>query len=76
MTNVLLVTGGGRGIGAAVSRLAAARGYAVCVNFRADADAAQQVVRAITAAEDPAAAARSLVAALAAGGSEATGGST
>ena len=49
MTNVLLVTGGGRGIGAAVSRLAASRGYAVCVNFRADADAAQQVVQAITA---------------------------
>ena len=36
MRNVLIVTGGGRGIGAAVSRLAAARGYAVCVNYRSD----------------------------------------
>ena len=32
MAKVLLVTGGGRGIGAATARLAAQRGYAVCVN--------------------------------------------
>lgn len=31
--NVLIVTGGGRGIGAATARLAARRGYAVCVNY-------------------------------------------
>jgi NAD(P)-dependent dehydrogenase (short-subunit alcohol dehydrogenase family) len=31
--NVLLVTGGARGIGAAVSRLAGRRGYAVAVNY-------------------------------------------
>ena len=31
--NVLIVTGGGRGIGAATARLAACRGYAVCVNY-------------------------------------------
>ena len=31
---VLLVTGGSRGIGAATARLAAQRGYAVCVNYR------------------------------------------
>src|ERR687889_1878896 len=49
MRNVVTVTGGGRGIGAAVSRLAAARGYAVCVNYRSDAEAAQEVVQAITA---------------------------
>ena len=28
----VIITGGGRGIGAAVSRLAGARGYAVAVN--------------------------------------------
>jgi NAD(P)-dependent dehydrogenase (short-subunit alcohol dehydrogenase family) len=41
---VLLITGAGRGIGAATARLAAARGYAVCVNYRARADAAASVV--------------------------------
>jgi NAD(P)-dependent dehydrogenase (short-subunit alcohol dehydrogenase family) len=48
MRDVLIVTGGGRGIGAAVSRLAATRGYAVCVNYRSDAEAAREVVQAIT----------------------------
>ena len=43
----LLVTGGGRGIGAAVARLGAARGYAVCVNYRSDAVAAEAVVAEI-----------------------------
>jgi NAD(P)-dependent dehydrogenase (short-subunit alcohol dehydrogenase family) len=43
---VVIVTGGGRGIGAATARLAAARGYAVCVNYRADARAADAVVAA------------------------------
>ena len=33
----MLVTGGGRGIGAATARLAAERGYAVCVNYLRDA---------------------------------------
>ena len=32
----MLVTGGGRGIGAATARLAAQRGYAVCVNYLQD----------------------------------------
>jgi NAD(P)-dependent dehydrogenase (short-subunit alcohol dehydrogenase family) len=41
---VLLITGASRGIGAATARLAAARGYAVCVNYRARADAAASVV--------------------------------
>jgi NAD(P)-dependent dehydrogenase (short-subunit alcohol dehydrogenase family) len=45
---VMIVTGGARGIGAATAKLAAARGYAVCVNFKSDHDAAQQVVRDIT----------------------------
>jgi NAD(P)-dependent dehydrogenase (short-subunit alcohol dehydrogenase family) len=47
---VLLVTGGGRGIGAATSRLAAERGYAVCVNFRSNGAAAEAVAASITAA--------------------------
>ena len=44
---VLLVTGGGRGIGAATARLAAARGYSVAVNYRANRDSAQRVVAEI-----------------------------
>ena len=44
---VVLVTGGGRGIGAATALLAAEQGYAVGVNFRRDEEAAQAVVRKI-----------------------------
>ncbi|MCY1531361.1 putative oxidoreductase YgfF [compost metagenome] len=47
MSKVMLVTGGSRGIGAAVARLAARRGYAVGVNYHARADAAQAVVEEI-----------------------------
>lgn len=47
---VLLVTGGGRGIGAATCKLAGARGYAVAVNYRNDKKAAEEVVTAIEAA--------------------------
>jgi NAD(P)-dependent dehydrogenase (short-subunit alcohol dehydrogenase family) len=43
------VTGGSRGIGAATARLAAQRGYSVCVNFRQNLDSAQRVVKAIEA---------------------------
>ena len=43
MSAVMLVTGGGRGIGAATARLAAKRGYRVCVNYRADERAAHQL---------------------------------
>ena len=50
MEQVLLVTGGSRGIGAATARLAAASGYAVAVNFTANAAAADEVVRAIEGA--------------------------
>jgi len=49
VSGVLLVTGGSRGIGAATARLAAERGYAVCVNYRQNRAAADQVVAAITA---------------------------
>ena len=48
MSKVLLVTGGGRGIGAQTARLAAARGYAVAVNYRGNREAAERVVRDIT----------------------------
>jgi len=41
---VLLVTGGGRGIGAATVRLAAARGYDVAVNYASNAEAAESTV--------------------------------
>lgn len=47
---VLLVTGGGRGIGAATCRLAAARGYRVVVNYRQDAESARALVQAIETA--------------------------
>jgi len=49
MSGVLLVTGGSRGIGAATACLAAARGYAVCLNYRARRDAADAVVADIMA---------------------------
>lgn len=44
MSKALLVTGGGRGIGAATARLAAERGWAVGVNYRSDRAAAERVV--------------------------------
>jgi len=47
---ILLVTGGSRGIGAATVRLAAARGYDVCVNYRINKDAASRVVADVEAA--------------------------
>ncbi len=48
MTNgVMLITGASRGIGAATARLAADRGYAVCVNYRSDGAAADGVVQEI-----------------------------
>ena len=43
----LLVTGGSRGIGAAICRLAAASGYRVAVNYVANPAAAEAVVREI-----------------------------
>jgi len=49
VSGVLLVTGGSRGIGAATARLAAERGYRVCVNYRQNRSAADEVVAAITA---------------------------
>lgn len=45
---VIVITGGGRGIGAATARLAAARGYAVCLNYLHRREPAEEVVRYIT----------------------------
>jgi NAD(P)-dependent dehydrogenase (short-subunit alcohol dehydrogenase family) len=47
MREIALITGGGRGIGAATARLAAARGYDVIVNYKSNAQAAAQVVKDI-----------------------------
>ena len=46
---VLLITGGSRGIGAATALLAAQRGYAVAVNYSSNALAAEQLVQQIHA---------------------------
>lgn len=50
MTKVLVVTGGGRGIGAAVCRLAAAAGWAVAVNYAERPARAEAVVADIARA--------------------------
>jgi NAD(P)-dependent dehydrogenase (short-subunit alcohol dehydrogenase family) len=46
-SKTIIVTGGGRGIGAAISRLAARTGYSVAVNYVAAEAAAKAVVREI-----------------------------
>ena len=50
MAKVLLVTGGSRGIGAAICRLGARQGYDVAVNFAGRADAAEQVAADVRSA--------------------------
>lgn len=47
MNEIMIVTGGSRGIGAATARMAAQRGYAVCVNYLHNRQAADEVVRQI-----------------------------
>ncbi len=47
MEGVAVVTGAGRGIGAATARLLAQRNFAVCVNYLGRADTAHAVVRDI-----------------------------
>ncbi|HYI86277.1 MAG TPA: SDR family NAD(P)-dependent oxidoreductase, partial [Burkholderiales bacterium] len=43
MSGVMLITGGSRGIGAATARLAAERGYSVCINYVSNGDAAEKL---------------------------------
>lgn len=50
MNPVLLVTGAGRGIGAAIARLGARRGFSVCVNYARNRGAAETLVADIVAA--------------------------
>ncbi len=50
MDRVMVITGSGRGIGAATAKLAAARGFAVCVNYVAQAARASAVVDEIRSA--------------------------
>ena len=49
MNGVLLVTGGSRGIGAAVAMLAAKHGFDVAVNYHEDERAASAIVEAVRA---------------------------
>ncbi|MVW77294.1 SDR family oxidoreductase [Pseudomonas xionganensis] len=47
MSKVMLITGASRGIGAATARLAAAQGYALCLNYQRQAAAAQALATEI-----------------------------
>mgnify|MGYP000152092483 CR=1 FL=1 len=47
MKKVIVITGAGRGVGAATALLAAMQDYAVCVNYRDDQQAAKVVVEKI-----------------------------
>ena len=62
MTQIVLITGASRGIGAATALLAAAKGYAVAVNYTANSLAADEVVRQIRASGGQAMAVRADVA--------------
>lgn len=47
MSRVMIVTGGSRGIGAATAKLAASRGYRLCLTYRDNREAADEVVAEI-----------------------------
>jgi NAD(P)-dependent dehydrogenase (short-subunit alcohol dehydrogenase family) len=49
MNKVIVITGGGRGIGAATAKLAASRGYKVCINYRHSKKAAHALIDEIDA---------------------------
>lgn len=47
MNKIVIITGGSRGIGAATARLAAASGYAVCISYLRNSEAADAVAQDI-----------------------------
>ncbi|MCG6232816.1 SDR family NAD(P)-dependent oxidoreductase, partial [Vibrio furnissii] len=49
MNKVVIITGASRGIGAAAAKKLAGQGYRVCVNYRTQQEAADQVVAEIQA---------------------------
>ncbi len=48
MPKVILITGASRGIGAETARIAAGRGYALCLNYHRNASAAKRLCRELT----------------------------
>lgn len=62
MSNVCLITGGSRGIGAACAKQAAQSGYAVCLSYVSDESAANAVIAEIKSAGSEAMAIRADVA--------------
>lgn len=46
--NVAIITGAGRGIGAATARLFSQKGYAVCINYKSDEKSAKQLAKSIS----------------------------
>ena len=50
MKKTILITGGGRVIGAATARLLAQQGHAICINYASNQSTAQAVVKDIQAA--------------------------
>lgn len=49
MENVIVITGGSRGIGAATALLAARQGYRICINYHADGQAAEDILGQVRA---------------------------
>lgn len=49
MAKIVLITGGGRGIGAATARLLAARGYNICIGYRQCEEAAKALAEKLRA---------------------------
>lgn len=47
MEQIILITGGSRGIGAATAKLAATKGYTIGINYRSNQQAAKQVIHDI-----------------------------
>lgn len=43
LEKIIVITGGGRGIGAATARLAASNGYKVCINYKSNQAAAEKL---------------------------------